>query len=102
VTESLLQGNCHTTSWGLLHVWHERAHFFVSGSARIHRHGEQRHEGRSTMKDGRAEHSGLTERPILNEFNVISAEGSGDEWDSRGPEFDLDFCLLHLDLCLLL
>jgi hypothetical protein len=54
------------------------------------------------MKDGRAGHSGLTERPILNELNVISAEGSGDEWDCRSPEFDLDFCLLHLDLCLLL
>jgi hypothetical protein len=34
------------------------------------------------MKDGRAEHSGLTERPILNELNVISAEGPGDERDS--------------------
>jgi hypothetical protein len=54
------------------------------------------------MKDGRAGHSGLTKRPILDELNVISAEGSGDEWDCRSPEFDLDFCLLHLDLCLLL
>ena len=28
------------------------------------------------MKDGRAGHSGLTERPILNELNVIVAEGA--------------------------
>jgi hypothetical protein len=28
------------------------------------------------MKDGRAWHSGLTERPILNELNVIVAEGA--------------------------
>ena len=29
------------------------------------------------MKDGRAGHSGLTERPILNEFDLIVAEGAG-------------------------
>jgi hypothetical protein len=52
------------------------------------------------MKDDRAGHSGLTERPILNELNVISAEGPGNEWHFRSPEFDLDLCLLHLDLCL--
>ena len=28
------------------------------------------------MNDGRAGHSGLTERPILNELNVIVAEGA--------------------------
>lgn len=28
------------------------------------------------MKDGRAGYSGLTERPILNELNVIVAEGA--------------------------
>jgi hypothetical protein len=28
------------------------------------------------MKDGRAGHSGLTERPILNELNVIVTEGA--------------------------
>ncbi len=28
------------------------------------------------MKDGRARHSALTERPILNELNVIVAEGA--------------------------
>jgi hypothetical protein len=28
------------------------------------------------MKDGRAWHSGLTEGPILNELNVIVAEGA--------------------------
>jgi hypothetical protein len=28
------------------------------------------------MKDGRAGHSGLTEGPILNELNVIVAEGA--------------------------
>ena len=28
------------------------------------------------MKDGRAGHSGLSERPILNELNVIVAEGA--------------------------
>jgi hypothetical protein len=49
---------------------------FVSGSARFHRHGEQWHESLPTMKDGRAGHSGLTERPILNELNVIVAEGA--------------------------
>jgi hypothetical protein len=42
--------------------------FFVSGSARIHRHGKQWHENLSTMKNGRAGHSGLTEPPILNEL----------------------------------
>ncbi len=33
------------------------------------------------MKDGRAGHSGLTERPILNELNVIVAEGA-----EKGPK----------------
>ena len=28
------------------------------------------------MQDGRARHSGLTERPILNELNVIVAESA--------------------------
>jgi hypothetical protein len=28
------------------------------------------------MKDGRAGHPGLTERPILNELNVIVSEGA--------------------------
>jgi hypothetical protein len=42
--------------------------FFVSGAARFHRHGEQWHEGLPMMKDGRVGHSGLTERPILNEL----------------------------------
>jgi hypothetical protein len=28
------------------------------------------------MEDGRAGHCGLTERPILNELNVIVAEGA--------------------------
>ena len=42
--------------------------FLVSGSARFHRHGEQWHESLPMMKDGRAGHSGLTERPILNEL----------------------------------
>src|SRR5580658_1516049 len=28
----------------LLHVWRERSRFFLSGSARFHRHGEQWHE----------------------------------------------------------
>ena len=28
------------------------------------------------MKDGRAGHSALTERPILNELNVIVVEGA--------------------------
>jgi hypothetical protein len=28
------------------------------------------------MKDGRAGHSSLTDRPILNELNVIVAEGA--------------------------
>jgi hypothetical protein len=46
----------------------EIAFFFVSGSARFHRHGEQWHEILRMMKDGRAEHSGPTERPILNEL----------------------------------
>ena len=50
--------------------------FFLSGSARFHRHGEQWHESLPMMKDGRAGHSGLTERPILNELNVIVAEGA--------------------------
>ena len=50
--------------------------FFVSGSARFHRHGEQWHERLPMMKDGRAGHSGLAGRPILNELNVIVAEGA--------------------------
>src|ERR1700720_1001606 len=55
---------------------------FVSGSARFHRHGEQWHESLPMIKDGRAGHSGLTERPILNELKVIVAEGTS--WRESG------------------
>jgi hypothetical protein len=45
--------------------------FFVSGSAGFHCHGEQWHESLPMMRMAKPGISGLTERPILNEFNVI-------------------------------